>query len=75
MMLVLLYNITTWTFIAGILKEWTFCVIFFAFINTFLVHKVLFQISIISYKQKLFVKEAVFCQTLKDIVQKMDFFL
>jgi hypothetical protein len=60
MMLVLLYNVTAWTFIAGILKEWTFCVIFFAFITMFLVHKVLFQISIILHKQKHFAKEALF---------------
>ena len=58
MMLVLLYNITTWTFIAGILKEWTFCVILFVFLTTFLVHKVLFQQYIISQKQKGFIREA-----------------
>ena len=46
MMLVLIYNIASWTFIAGILKGWTFAVIFFVFISSFLVHKVSFIFEI-----------------------------
>jgi hypothetical protein len=40
MMCVLLYNISSWTFIMGILKGWTFLVLFVIFLSSYLVHKV-----------------------------------
>ena len=40
MMLVLSYNIVSWSFIMGILKGWTFLVLFFVAGTTYLAHKV-----------------------------------
>ena len=40
MMVVLIYNVACWTFIMGILKEWTFVVVFAVFFTSYLAHKV-----------------------------------
>ena len=40
MMVVLIYNVACWTFIMGILKAWTFLVVFAVFFTSYLAHKV-----------------------------------
>ena len=40
MLLVLVYNILSWTITVGILKGWTFLVLFVIFIACYLAHKV-----------------------------------
>ena len=40
MAVVLMYNLATWTFMMGILKGWTFMVVLFVFITTYLANKV-----------------------------------
>jgi hypothetical protein len=40
MMVVLIYNVACWTFIMGILKAWTFLVVFAVFFTSYLAQKV-----------------------------------
>ena len=47
MLLVLTYNILSWTITAGILKGWTFLVMIVVFLTCYLVHKVGFVFSYI----------------------------
>ena len=44
MLLVLNYNILSWTITTGILKGWTFLVLFVVFISCYLAHKVGFHL-------------------------------
>ena len=41
MLLVLMYNIASWTITAGLLKQWTFLVLVIVFAFCYIVHKVL----------------------------------
>ena len=49
MFVVLISNIASWTYIAGILKGWTFVVLFCVFVSSFLAHKVGLIASTCSY--------------------------
>ena len=39
MAVVLIYNLVSWSFLMGILKQWTFVAVLFVFITTYLTNK------------------------------------